>query len=556
MRALAVVAGLAAMPATAQTHAGPYLAARTAAMNHDYAAAADWFRTAIGNDPRNPMLLENAVTALLSIGDFEDALPLAERMRELDVDSQVARMVIQQEAARQGDWDAVLEMYEAGLEIGPLVDGLAQAWALVGQGRMDRALTAFDEVIGTRGLRGFGLCHKALALASVGDFEAADAVFVEAFEAGGPIGRNLVLAHAQVLSQLDRPDAALERLEMLGGGAETGLDALRDRLAAGETLPWDVVADAREGLAEVYLSVAGALLSEAPESYVLLYARTALSLDPDRVEALLLTAEMLDALNRHDLAHEVYAMVPSQDPSYPMAELGRADVLRRSGETGRALEVLEQLAGAHPGLSAVQVTLGDLRRAAGDMAAAEQAYGRAIDLAGSDASWWLHYVRGIARNRMGDWSGAETDFRAALAISPDQSQVLNYLGYSLVERGEKLEEALGMIERAVESQPMNGAIVDSLGWAQFKLGRFDEAVANLERAAELEPVDPTVNDHLGDGYWAVGRLTEARFQWQRALSFDPDAGQAQRIRAKLEKGLDAVLEAEGRTSLRRVAGTN
>jgi Flp pilus assembly protein TadD len=150
---------------------------------------------------------------------------------------------------------------------------------------------------------------------------------------------------------------------------------------------------------------------------------------------------------------------------------------------------------------------------------------------------------------MDDWPAAEADFRQALALRPGHPQVLNYLGYSLVERGEKLDEALAMIEEAVAGEPQNGAIVDSLGWVYFKLGRLEEAVVQLERAAVLEPVDPVVNDHLGDAYWAVGRTREARFQWMRALSFDPEEVEAERIRRKLEIGLDAVLTEEADAAL-------
>ncbi|MFT7147423.1 MAG: Flp pilus assembly protein TadD, partial [Yoonia sp.] len=153
------------------------------------------------------------------------------------------------------------------------------------------------------------------------------------------------------------------------------------------------------------------------------------------------------------------------------------------------------------------------------------------------------------------WSGAEADFRAALALRPDQPQVLNYLGYSLVERGEKMDEALAMIETAANALPDNGAIVDSLGWVYFQLGRYDEAVVHLEQAASLEPLDPVINDHLGDAFWAVGRETEAQFQWQRALSFDPEEDDAARIRDKLARGLDMVLIDEGAPPL-RVASDN
>jgi tetratricopeptide (TPR) repeat protein len=97
--------------------------------------------------------------------------------------------------------------------------------------------------------------------------------------------------------------------------------------------------------------------------------------------------------------------------------------------------------------------------------------------------------------------------------------------------------------------------VDSLGWGLYRLGRYEEAVEHMERAAELLPVDPIVNDHLGDVYWAVGREVEARFQWQRALSFDPEPEEAERIRRKLEVGLDQVLAEEGAPPL-EMAGEN
>lgn len=180
-----------------------------------------------------------------------------------------------------------------------------------------------------------------------------------------------------------------------------------------------------------------------------------------------------------------------------------------------------------------------------------EAYDAAIDLLDPEDSsnWAVYFTRGIANERTDHWDAAEADFRRALELNPDQPQVLNYLGYSMVEKNENLDEALDMIERAVSARPDSGAITDSLGWVLYRLGRYDEAVAPMERAVELMPVDPVVNDHLGDVYWAVGRTREAEFQWKRALSFaiDDTLGDVdpERIRRKLEVGLDSVLEAEG-----------
>ena len=170
---------------------------------------------------------------------------------------------------------------------------------------------------------------------------------------------------------------------------------------------------------------------------------------------------------------------------------------------------------------------------------------------------FVFYARAISNERLDRWDRAEADFRKALELNPDHPQVLNYLGYSLVEKRIKLDEALDMIERAVEGQPNSGYIVDSLGWVLYRLGRYDEAAGHMERAAELMPIDPVVNDHLGDALWAVGRFNEAEFQWKRALSFvdeenpSPDID-PNRIRRKLEVGLDKVLEEEGAAPLRVV----
>jgi len=166
------------------------------------------------------------------------------------------------------------------------------------------------------------------------------------------------------------------------------------------------------------------------------------------------------------------------------------------------------------------------------------------------SDWRTYYVRGIANERTDNWEDAEADFRKALELAPDQPLVLNYLGYSLVEKNLKIDEAKNMIERAVEARPDDGYITDSLGWVLYKLGEYEEAVPYMERAAELVPIDPIINDHLGDVYWSVGRKIEAEFQWRRALSFDPEEKDAERIRLKLELGLDEVLarEAERETT--------
>jgi Flp pilus assembly protein TadD len=201
--------------------------------------------------------------------------------------------------------------------------------------------------------------------------------------------------------------------------------------------------------------------------------------------------------------------------------------------------------------------LGDVLRGQDAFGEAVTSYDKALELTpeGARSRWFVLYARAISHERLDNWELAEADFRAALVLNPEQPQVLNYLGYSMVEKQVNLDEALNMIERAVAARPNSGFIVDSLGWVLFRLGRYSEAVIHMENAVALMPVDPVVNDHLGDVYWSVGRTREAEFQWSRALSFvDPaDAdGEADpdRIRRKLEIGLNAVLAEEGSDPLK------
>ncbi|EAQ04455.1 TPR domain protein [Pseudooceanicola batsensis HTCC2597] len=543
-----------AMTGPAQAgNSGDYLAARQARMAGDFDAAVYYYIRALGEDPRNPQLLEGAALSQLSAGDLPRAVSVAERMEDAGIQSQIARAILAAHEFKTGAHQAVLDRVAEDRGVGPLVDGLMAAWARLGAGDMSAALDAFDTVAETKGLRGFALYHKALALAMVGDFEASEAIYAN--EEGGPLQmtRRGAIARIEVLSQLDRNADALALLDRLfGRDLDPGLAEMRDGLTRGETLPFTHVTEITDGVAEIFYSVAAALRGEATDDYTLIYSRVAEALRKDHIDAILLSAELLEDMGRPALATRAYRQVPRENPAFHAAELGRAAALRKSGRTDAALEVLEQLSESHGDMPIVHTTRGDLLRGMSRYLDAVQAYDTALSLYEADdrSQWFVLYARGISHERLNHWPEAESDFRAALKLNPEHPRVLNYLGYSLVEKQQKLAEALSMIERAAKARPDSGYILDSLGWALYRLGRYDDAVGHMERAAELMPVDPVVTDHLGDVYWAVGRYLEAEFQWSRALSFAPDTDDAERIRRKLKVGLDAVLAEEGAEPLK------
>jgi len=221
------------------------------------------------------------------------------------------------------------------------------------------------------------------------------------------------------------------------------------------------------------------------------------------------------------------------------AQLRIARTLHALERPDESYDLLEELAAAEPARIESLVQLGDLLRRDEHYGRAEAAYSRAVERLGEPdrEHWTLFYARGITFERTKRWPRAETDFLTALELEPEQPFVLNYLGYSWVDMGMNLDQAKGMLYRAVELRPNDGFIIDSLGWVHYRLGEYPDAVEQLERAVELEPGDPVINDHLGDAYWRVGRHREARYQWARALTLEPEEDAVADIEEKLKSGL-------------------
>jgi tetratricopeptide (TPR) repeat protein len=532
--------------------AGPYLAARQASMLSDYDEAAAYYRRAMAQAPQNLSLMESAMIALLGKGDVPAAIGVAQRHARIGGTHPVAHVLLNVNELAQDQYDRPTQPSDDENGIAPLLDGLVKAWAHLGQGQMTDATEAFGKVAKIADFASFAHYHQALALAVVGDFEGADEILSGRKHGTLVLSTRGIEAHAQILAQLERTPDAIELLDAaMANGFSPDLNALRETLQSGTTPEYNFVTTPQEGAAEVYFNIAAILNGRAAPEFVLIYARMAQYLRPDHVPAILAIAETLDENSQYDLATAAFAEVPKDHPAYFMAELGRSDAFYADDRKDEAVDVLRALSQSHGEIAMVHAALGDMLGRVKDDDGAIAAYTTSIEMRADDdrSAWPVYYARGITHERNDRLPEMERDFRRALELNPDQPDVLNYLGYSLVEQKVKLDEALAMIEKAVELRPQSGYITDSLAWVFYRLGRYDEAVAPMEKAVELLPVDPIVNDHLGDVYWKVGREREAEFQWKRALSFEPEEAEADRIRRKLEIGLDEVLleEAAGGT---------
>jgi tetratricopeptide (TPR) repeat protein len=271
----------------------------------------------------------------------------------------------------------------------------------------------------------------------------------------------------------------------------------------------------------------------------LIYLRMALYLKPGHELAALTIANLFEDLKQYGEAIAAYDLVPAGSPMRETADIQTAFALDSEGQHGEAVKRLSALLASKPDDIQILDALGGLQREAKTYEEAAATYSKAIAAVGAPerSNWTLFYFRGICYERSKQWPKAEADFKQALTLYPDQPLVLNYLGYSWVDKGINLDEAFKMLRRAVELRPNDGYIVDSLGWAHYKLGQYQEAAEDLEKAIELKPADPVVNDHLGDIFWRINRRIEAGFQWNHARDMGPDPEDLPNILKKIKDGL-------------------
>ncbi len=540
-------------PVAEQGLAGAYLAARVAAIDGNHRVAAEFFERALAADPDNETLITNAVFAHAAMGEWDQAAEIAARLPTTAQQGRdIAQLALFVDLVRRGDLAAARTAINNGVGVGAVIDALVIGWLYLDSGDMRRATQTFQQIVDNETNASIALIHLALLRAAVGDFEGANTILAGDEFGPVPMTTRVVRARAEILAQLNQQaEAAALLSQYIETVPSPGLLALKSRLETQiDPDPYDFVVTPEQGIAEVFFTIATALVGAeggAAGALPLLYAQVARGIDPDHAEATMFAAQILEQGRQYQLAAETFAVVDPRDDEYVAAQLGRANALFDDDAETAAMDILRDLAALHPNQATVHSALGDMLRRTEQCGQAISAYTRALDLMdiNTRGAWGLFYTRAICNEREGNWPPAEADFRMALTLNPGQPNVLNYLGYSLVEQRRNLDEALDMIERAAEARPNSGFIADSLGWVFYRLGRFDDAVAPMERAVELEPNDPIINDHLGDVYWMVGRRREAEFQWRRALSFEPTAEDATRIRLKLDLGLDAVLENEG-----------
>ena len=528
-------------PQDTSTLLGDYLSGRVARGDHDLATAAEFYSKALAEDPGNEMILEQAFLLEAASAHWDNAIKLAKALVEGDSTNRLAHFLLGCEAFKQGRYKDADENFTEARQ-GPIADltsTLARAWVQEAAGKPDEALATLDSLSDADWAQFYKRYHRGLIADLAGKHEVAREAYAQAFKKN-PATLRIAEAYARHALNANNRKLARQTLKfhIAKSAAHPISEALLADIDAGKTPPL-LVANPTQGLAEVFYGIGDALAGEGGLEMGIIFLQFALYLEPDFPLAHTALAEAYENAKSYELEMQALDQVKPDSPLWLNVQIQKALALNSLDRVDDAKALLDQLVAKAPKAVEPLDALGNILRSHERYSEARDYYSRALALIPNPVkdNWTLYYSRGVCNERLKDWPAAEADFKRALSLSPDESLVLNYLGYSWVDQGRNLKQAMDYIRRAVKLKPDDGYYVDSLGWAYYRLGNLPAAVENLERAVELKPDDPVINDHLGDIYWKVGRKFEAKYQWEESLALNPEEDQIATLKQKIEQGL-------------------
>ncbi len=517
-------------PDLAEGVAANYLSSRYARSNGDIGASITYLSKLHKQYPDNGEIASQLMIMQVVKGDLPLALTLAREVEKSDAIDPLAELLLVVDMIKQADFDAASKRVNAsfGQANGQLWVPLLDAWVDVGKGQMKNPVMIEELPVTVGKAAALMNYHLALINNAAGFTEQATQNFHEAVnEDDTPLrwlqmmqhfydehGKPALLKPAVDAFHTNNPKLASQRLESL-------------------------VITPADGISEVLYTMGIVMQMASVHHDAAVYLQLARYLRPDFHLASLTLAEVLKEAGYYALSNAAIASIPAHSQLYTEAQLRQVLNLNAMSKNDEALKNLSALIVAQPDSIQPWVVKGDILRADKNFKDAIAAYSEAIVRidAPSKNDWAVYYARATCLERLSRWDEAKEDFTKALAVAPNQPDVLNYYAYSMIVRGENIEQARDMLLRAVERRPNDAHIVDSLGWAYFLLKDYQNALVFMERAVDLMPSDVTVNDHLGDIYYRLGRKKEAQFQWQRSLTYKPDANEVLMIQQKISNGL-------------------
>ncbi len=531
-----------------ETAYGTYLAARVAHLRQDLNTAADYYVKSIKLGADNPEIISRAYVLLTSEGRISEAAEYAKKAREQGDKGNFIHFVVMTDELNKRNYDKALESLEniKDKAYQESILPLFESWIYAGSGKPEEALAAMDKLKKDKSLVSLYYMHSGMLNDYLGNKEEAAKAFDTVVN-----NENLELSYRslQIISNFyirsGRKNEAAELVKKYydkNFQARMLFELYQNIQNADLKATAKMIDTPQKGEAEALFNI-GTIFRGYQSDISQIFTALALYLNPQHDVALISMADLLENSQRYDEAIAKYNQISPQSPVYFMAQLKVASIYMVKKDNQKALKKLENLLEQYPDDYQILFNLGEVNRVMNQQKVAIKYYNKALKVAPKAVKkdWTVYYALGMAYERNGQWKKAEEVLQKALKVSNRHPFVLNYLGYSWLQHNENSNEALYMIFEAYRQNPEDGHIMDSLGWALYRMGKYEDAIKVLERAAEYLPGNAIVCDHLGDAYWLVGRKDEARFQWQHALTLKEDAEELNKevIRQKITRGIQA-----------------
>lgn len=534
------------------TYSGNFLAANLALSSRDYKNAADFLMRLYMNDRDDVVVMESLFTVYLISGEFKKAKLFAEKYHqayELSDEPEsshyyLSKLFLTADQIKKGDYKQALADIKKGDDfmISEMSFHLISAWANYADGNPDATIESLQKLDENSFHQIYYLINSAI-LAELQDRQKdADIFYNNALLLGGT-KLDLIEAYGRFLERTGREKQAFALYDDFENraGKHPLISKARARLISG-VKPEPMIATAEDAIAYSLYHIAKIYYSLDNYDESLNYARLAQYLAPNNNYILNMLSLNYQGMNNHVEANKLLEQIKDDSAFYIKAQMRIAVNLEINGQNQLALEKMAALLPKGKMNETVHMEYANMLRRNKQFAQSIEYYDDLVDGLTlptiNDAN--LFYNRAVSHERLKNWPQAEADFLQALKLYPNHSFALNYLGYSWVDRGIKLEEGLKMISDALLIEPQNAFIIDSLGWAYYKLGDYEKARVELEHAMSVSPSNADISDHLGDVYWKLNRKLEAEFKWQQATIFKSPDINYDDLEYKREFGLDAL----------------
>lgn len=527
-------------------NSGSYIAGQFAEKEADFRNSSYYYIDLISRGETQKEILRKSIVYSALAGNFEVATAISRKIDDLQLNYPVANLIMFSEAVKNRENTKILEAFERNKKNFPdIFQNVAEFWMLIINDEKDKAFNLINSLsINNEAQLQILNYNQLLAYVFFNEYEEAKTIYENTDFSDFLFDSESSLALVKYFQKAKKNELSESILNKVRSASDNSyyLLAFVEMLENGKELDSIKISPYKQ-IAEIFFRWSQSVQLQGKNTINKpFYLSLANFADPTSSFLKFKLATVLFDTENYSLSKEILDNISKDDLFYMDSIVENTYAIEQLDSEESALEYIEKLISDGINNARLLKTYGSLQRSQRLYKESIKSYTRAIEAAKrelyTESVWPILFLRGISFERSKNWDLAEADFISALEINPDQPQILNYMGYSLLERKEKLDQAMRMILLAAEKAPDSYHIIDSLGWAYYKTGDFQKALQYLERAMELESTDPIVNDHLGDVLWTLGRKMEAKFQWKKSLSFNPEPIDQKNTEYKLTFGLN------------------